>query len=170
VHPPRIRGAAVLAAAVALGAPAAAGAAVRTVDQSKLLWATINACDTVGHPDTIGIRASMPGSGDPDEEMFMRFRAQFFNPADGTWHDLSKGGDSGFVDVGSGRYRAREAGRFFAFAPPTGRSYQLRGVVAFEWRKVGLVVRHAKKRTTAGRRSAVGADPPGFSAATCVIG
>jgi hypothetical protein len=26
-------------------------------------WATVNVCDTTGHPDGIGIRGSMPGPG-----------------------------------------------------------------------------------------------------------
>ena len=59
-------------------APAAAG----TFAHSKRLWATVNVCDTVGHPDALGIRGSMPSDGSKADTMFMRFQVQFFNPAD----------------------------------------------------------------------------------------
>lgn len=154
------------------GGAALAGAKAKpghTVAQSKLLWSTINVCDTVDHPDAIGVRASMPGSGVADEEMFMRFQVQYFNSKTGEWSSLVKGGDSGWVDVGSAKFKARETGREFVFAPPAGRSYELRGLVSFEWREGGQVVRRAKKRTTGKHRSAAGSDPAGFSAATCEI-
>ena len=142
-----------------------------TVSQSKLLWSTVNVCDTASHPDTIGIRASMPGSGIRAEEMFMRFQVQYLRPADGRWHNIGPSGDSGFVDVGSGKYRVRQSGRYFLIAHPSlGSSHPLRGVVTFEWRALGEVTRRARKRTTAGHRSTIGSDPPGYSAATCVIG
>ena len=60
-----------------------AGASARRADSifhNKRLWATVNVCDTVGHPDSIGIRGSMPGSGDKAELMFMRFQVQVFDP------------------------------------------------------------------------------------------
>ena len=47
-------------------------------------WATVNVCDTVGHPDGIGIRGSMPGTGDRDDELFMRLQVQY-RRSDGTW-------------------------------------------------------------------------------------
>ena len=88
-----------------LMAVAPAGAGARQADaifHNKRLWATVNVCDTVGHPDSIGIRGSMPGSGDKAEVMFMRFQVQVFDPDDAHWHNLA-GADSGFVEVGSAR-------------------------------------------------------------------
>ncbi len=137
---------------------------------STLLWATVNVCDTASHPDTIGIRASMPGTGSRRDQMFMRFKAQYFDPRGGKWHNLASGGDSGFVAVGSGRYRARQAGHLFRFRAPSGRSFQLRGAVTFEWRRDGRVRRRERLLTTAGHRSSAGADPPGYSAEVCVVG
>lgn len=145
--------------------PAAGGAGIT----SRHLWATINVCDTLKNPDTIGIRASMPGSPHPTEEMFMRFRVQYFRQADQLWHNISKGGNSGFIDVGPAKYKARQAGRLFVFAPPAGGSFQLRGKVTFQWRRNGRVVRSAAEVTTAGHRSTAGTDPPGYSSDTCVI-
>jgi hypothetical protein len=139
-----------------------------TVERSRLLWATVNVCDTPGAPDTIGIRGSMPGSADPEERMFMRFQVQYFSASDGRWHQVRSGGDSGFVRVGPARFESRQAGRSFRFAPKSG-SVLLRGAVTFEWRRGAEVVRRARKRTTAGHRSTAGADPAGYSAANCTI-
>jgi hypothetical protein len=141
----------------------------RTIAQSPLLWATVNVCDTADHPDTIGIRGSMPGSGRRSEEMFMRFQVQYLRPSDGRWHNIGPSGDSGFIDVGSARFRARQTGRNFTVTPPRTGSFRLRGAVTFEWRRDGEVVRRARERTHSGHPGTKGADPPDFSAATCAV-
>jgi hypothetical protein len=160
-------------AVTALAAVAATGAIAATaptIDKSPLLWATINVCDTAAHPDTVGIRASMPGSGRTQERMFMRFQVQYLDAAKQRWTDLGPTADSGFLPVGSARYRRRESGRNFSISPPPlGQSFQLRGVVTFEWRKGAQVVRRARKRTRSGHKGTIGSDPNGFSAAECVI-
>jgi hypothetical protein len=166
---------AALAAAALLPATgqAATGSAARpapTIDKSRLLWATINVCDTTRHPDTIGIRASMPGSGRRGERMYMRFQVQYFKTSAKQWANGDATADSGFRSVGSAKYRRRESGWNFAITPPApGQSYRLRGIVTFEWRKHGVVVRRARKRTRSGHTGTTGADPKGFSAAECVI-
>jgi hypothetical protein len=165
---------ATLGAIALLMALAPAGASARRADSifhSKRLWATVNVCDTVGHPDSIGIRASMPGSGDKAEIMFMRFQVEFFKQDDARWHNLGAAADSGFVEVGSARYRTRRSGNTFTITPPRpgAAPYLLRGVVSFEWREDGEVVRRARKRTTTGHPNTAGSDPAGFTAATCSI-
>jgi hypothetical protein len=150
--------------------PAPAAAAERTIDKSRHLWATVNICDTRANPDTLGIRASMPGSGRRTERMYMRFRAQFFSRAENRWRDFSSAGtDSGWVRVGSARFKARQSGWSFPFRLKEGQRYELRGVVRFEWRRGTRVVRKAVKRTTAGHGTAF-SDPRGYSSATCQIG
>ena len=140
-----------------------------TVDKSRHLWATVNICDTGQSPDTIGIRASMPGSAKKGERMFMRFRVQFRSLVDGKWHNFTSAGtDSGFVPVGSAKYKARQSGWTFPFTLEPGQQYELRGVVNFEWRRGTKVVRRATKRTTKGHRTAL-SQPRGYSAATCLI-
>lgn len=160
-------------AACALGAallaPAAAAPA-RAASHRVRAWATVNVCDTKRHPDAIGVRASMPGSPRAGVRLFMRFQVQWRDPADHRWHDIPHGGDSGFVFVGSGRYRAREAGRIFRFeAPAAGTTETLRGVVRFEWRRRGKLARGFSLKTTAHHRSAAGSDPKGYSAALCTL-
>jgi hypothetical protein len=146
-----------------------AHAATPPADASPLLWATVNVCDTADHPDTVGVRGSMPGSGHRDEEMFMRFQLQYFRAADNRWHNIGPSGDSGFIDVGSSRFRARQAGRDFTVTPPRNGAFQLRGAVTFEWRRAGEVTRRARKRTRSGHPNTQGADPADFSAAICQV-
>jgi hypothetical protein len=160
-----------MALLLAAGPATAAARTAESITHNKRLWATVNVCDTVGHPDSIGIRGSMPGSGDKAEVMFMRFQVQYFTPADQLWHNLGPEADSGFVAVGSARYRTRQSGVTFTITPPqAGKApYLLRGAVTFEWREDGEVVRRARKHTTASHPNTAGADPAGFSAATCSI-
>ena len=167
----------VLLAAIALPLALSASAHTRvvTVQQSRHLWATVNVCDPASPPpeigaDTIGIRASMPGSRDGREIMYMRFRVQFFKDADQHWHNVVVGGDSGWQRVGFARYKARQSGRYFRFETPAGKdTVLLRGKVNYEWRLRGEVVRKAVKITSAGHRSSAGSFPDGYSEATCTI-
>ncbi len=165
-------------AAVAL--PSAATGATKkkkkvvTVQASRHLWATVNVCDPAmpapGLPDTIGVRASMPGSRDGREVMFMRFRVQFQSAADKKWHNVIQGGDSGWMPVGLARYKARQSGRNFRVPPPAGEpTLLLRAKVNFEWRLKGEVVRKAVALTTKGHKSSAGSVPDGYSEATCTI-
>src|ERR1700730_3732796 len=118
--------------------------------RSRLLWATIDICNTKKYPHQLGIRGSMPGSGIRREDMFMRFQVQYYSPADKLWHNIrqprKKGrrgnsADSGFKDVGSARFRARQAGQTFQIQPAAnGSSYILRGLVTFQWRAGRKVV------------------------------
>jgi hypothetical protein len=151
----------------ALGAGANHGG--HTIYQSPRLWATVDLCNTAKFPHTIGIRGSMPGSGIAAEHMYMRFRVEYQISSTAPWTYIS-GADSGFIAVGSAVYKARQAGRSFVVAPAQpGKSFVLRGVVTFEWRRRGHVVRHAQKATTAGHSTTSGSDPPGYSAASCTL-
>lgn len=147
-----------------------AGASAGTLAAARQPWATINVCDTPEHPNVVGIRASIPGSGKGGERMFVRIVVQYLRPGPGTWHPVGPQADSGFVPVGSGKARTRELGRNFILQdPPARTSHIVRGFVRFEWRRGEQVVRSATRLTRAARPHTVGADPPGFSAATCEI-
>jgi hypothetical protein len=102
--------------------------------------------------------------------MYMRFRLQYLESATKHWVDLSNGATPNFVAVG-GAKSARQAGRSFQLVPVPGKpAFVLRGVVNFQWRRGTTVVESLSRATTAGHQSLAGADPPGFSAATCSIG
>src|SRR4051794_55305 len=151
---------ALLAAVLALAlAPASAAA-------DSAPWATVNLCDTAKHPDAIGIRASMPGTP-KGARLSMRFRVQFRN-SDGDWRDVA-GADSGWRKLGTARGSAVESGWSFTFAHPDA-PVTLRGVVRLRWRRGDALPRQDEEATEAGHRSSAGADPAGYSAATCVLG
>jgi hypothetical protein len=166
-------------ALIAAGALAAAGATPLVVTgvlarpsftplaKSPELWATVDICNTPHHADTIGIRGSMPSDGHPRDAMYVRFQVQSLNATTKQWADLGKSADSGFVPIGSAA-ATRQAGRTFELKP-TPTAYTLRGQVEFEWRRDGHAVHLVSLPTTAGHKSLAGAEPKGFSAATCVL-
>jgi hypothetical protein len=146
-------------AAVARAAPS---------DDGRDPWATVNVCDTTAAPNTIGIRASMPGSRSGVEERYMRFVVQYFSRGDDRWYRVAAGGDSGYLSIGKGR-KPRQFGRSFRIEPSPGHPVLLRGRVYFQWRVKGDVVRRASALTRKGHRSNTGDDPAGYSASTCTI-
>ena len=131
-------------------------------------WATVNVCDTLERPNQIGIRGSMPGLA-RRSRMFMRFRVQY-ETLEGEWRTVRSGADSGWRSVAAGRRGQHDAGWTFEFKPPaTGGAHVLRGLVTFQWRRLGHVVMRDRRITEGGHPGTAGADPPGFSAATCAI-
>jgi hypothetical protein len=152
------------------------------------LWATVNICDTAASPDSMGIRAGMPGNAS-GQRMFMRFRAEYWSRALQDWAAVAgAGGVSPWVYAGPARYERRQAGWTFHFAPPpAGVTFTMRAIVEFEWRKrmpVGTarrdrtarhkrfrsrVVRSVTRTTETGIRGVDGGDPAGTSKAMCLI-
>ena len=157
----RVRSAACLAAVLALAAPVSAHARPAAADR---LWATVNVCDTAKHPNEVGIRASMPGTPRGAARR-MRFRVQW---RDGDRWRYVAGADSGWRALSRAAGRAIESGWSFEFAAPSKRIV-FRGVVRFRWLRDGRVTGRALEITEAGHRSTAGADPEGYSAATCSI-
>jgi hypothetical protein len=166
--------AATLVPSLALAAsapPRRASAAVsHSLLQSRLLWATIDVCSPSDQPDTVGVRGSMPGDGQPHDALYMSFRLQYLSGS-GTskhWTDLSSGGSSPFVRVGGGG-AAHQAGRSFTLVPVPGKPSTLRGVVTFEWRRGATIMQSTSRPTTAPHKSQTGADPASYTAASCTI-
>jgi len=156
----------ILLAAAAVAHPPPAGTAPRVVAPEP--WATVNVCDTEQHQNEIGIRGSMPGLA-RRTRMLMRFRVQYKNDA-GRWRTIRPGADSGWTRVASGRRGVHDAGWTFEFEPrATGGAWELRGLVLFQWRREGRVVRRDRRVTEAGHPGTAGAQPADFSAATCAI-
>ncbi len=148
---------------------AIAPASAHSLLHSRVLWATVDVCNPKDQPNTIGIRGSMPGDGHSKDTMYMRFRVQYEDPATKKWVYLSKGGDSGLLKLGSGAV-ARQGGFSVELAPVAGRpAFTLRGYVMFQWRRGATVLESATRLTTSGHKSLAGADPRGFSAATCEL-
>ena len=135
------------------------------------LWATVNVCDSPGAPNTIGIRASMPGDGSA-ARMYMRFEAHWYSTK---WRRfVPTGSSSRWVSAGSARYESSQAGYSFQFDdPPLGTTFMMRGKVSYQWRarrgKRWVTVRRATRLTRAGIAGVAGGDPAGRSDARCLI-
>jgi hypothetical protein len=131
------------------------------------LWATVNICDTNKHPDRLGIRARAPGTGKAEEKIWMRFFAEYMD--DGTWKRVD-GARSKWIKVGPANYTWQETGYTFNMGPlnPV-QSFRMRGLVKFQWRRSGNVVRATRVRTSGGHVRKAFGDPRGYSKATCFI-
>jgi hypothetical protein len=155
-------------AAAAPASPPRVSSAGHRLFQSRQLWATVNVCNPKDKPNSVGIRGSMPGDGRPSQTMYMRFRLQYLDSTTNKWVDVAQGADSGLIAVGSAR-AASQGGLSFQLVPPRS-NFELRGVVVYQWRQGKRVVHAVSRATSAGHTSLKGADPPGFSAATCTLG
>ena len=155
-------------AAVLLLAPASATA--RDPTRSRHLWATVNVCDTARHPNVIGVRVSMPGTGRRGDRMLARIQIEWFDVARGAWRSVGRRGDSGTLRVGSGARRVVQSGANFAFRPPRAGSFLLRGHVRFAWQRGRRAAYQARRVTEGGHgREVRVADPRGHSRASCAI-
>ena len=97
----------------------------------------------------------------------MRFRVQY-RDGRGEWVDVEDA-DSGWRQLGAAKGGPVESGWSFTFARPA-KTVMLRGVVKFRWRRGDTLPRTAEVATESGHRSSAGADPAGYSAATCALG
>jgi len=112
----------------------------------------------------------MPGNGDSGDRMYMSFRLQVLAPSTKRWSELTGATAPEYLAVGSGG-SSRQGGSSFVIKPVAGKpAVMLRGIVEFQWRHGGTVLARASRPTTAGHVSLAGADPAGFSAASCSIG
>lgn len=111
------------------------------------LWATVNICDTQQTPNSMGVRASMPGNGS-GQRMYMRFIAEYWSRALQDWAPVAGSGKSPWVYAGSAEFARRQAGWTFAFGRPlAGVTFTMRANVEFEWRaKRPLAAKRGLKR------------------------
>ena len=108
---------------------------IATASSTPQLWATVNICDTKAAPDSMGIRASMPGNGTA-QRMYMRFSAHYWSRSRQDWAPVAGTGVSPWVFAGSAEYDRRQAGWTFEFAPPpAGVTFTMRATVEFQWRE-----------------------------------
>ena len=166
-----------LLCASAMAAPATSRSStestmLKALLRSRDLWATINICTPTDQPDTLGIRGSMPGDKHSRDQMYMRFHLQYQDAKTKKWLDLPAKDKRApkFLHVGAGA-SVRQGGGSFQLEPQAGKpAFSPRGVVEFQWRRGSRVLQSATRPTTAGHRSVAGADPAGFSSASCLIG
>jgi hypothetical protein len=165
-----------LVPAGAVGAPAptprpsSETALLKALLRSRELWATIDVCSPTDQANTVGVRGSMPGDKHPHDKMYMRFSLQYMDTTTKHWADLPNARSSSFVFVGPAS-GVRQGGRSFQLVPRQGKpAVELRGVVEYQWRRGKAVIQSIIRPTGAGHKSVAGADPAGYSTATCSIG
>jgi hypothetical protein len=160
-----------LLAAPLLLAPAPAVAAKPV----KNLWATVNRCDTPTAPNTLGVRASMPGMKGRTR-LYMHFRVQFWSATRQTFVDSEA--STRWLRVGEGA-GTTQSGFNFTFAdPPPGEQFVLRGVVKFRYsalrkqrngKKRWKVVKRYERATRSGQQGVQAAEPEGASFSMCIV-
>ena len=133
------------------------------------LWSTINICDTKKHPNKLGVRGRMPSDGHKSHTLWMKFIAQYKNTQTNKWQKVVS---TKFEELGDGSRSWRSSGKTFTITfaknAPKGTHFTFRGLVKYQWRNGSTVVL-SKQRTTTSGHPAMNSDPPGYSAATCVI-
>ncbi|HKP90817.1 MAG TPA: hypothetical protein VJT75_12700 [Thermoleophilaceae bacterium] len=161
-----------VAAVVTTGALAGSeSTTLYTASAPKNQWATINICDTEKHPDQLGIRARMPAL-DRGVKMKMRFFVEYMKNGAWTGVPSTDGGTtmSDWFVAGTGQHKWEELGDTFRLSRlQPGDSYLMRGLVKYQWRKHGKVVKRAHAYTTAKHSRGEFGDPKGYSAATCTV-
>jgi hypothetical protein len=161
-----------VAAVLTTGALAGGGRPTLSTAQAvKDQWSTINICDTKDHPDQLGIRARMPAL-DRGVKMKMRFFVEYLKK--GAWVALpADGGGTTMSDwfvVGYGKYKWEELGDTFHLKNlKPGDNFLMRGLVKFQWRRHGKVVKTAHAYTSSHHPSDRYGDPVGYSKATCNV-
>jgi hypothetical protein len=144
---------------------------LHTAAAPKNQWSTINICDTPKHPDQLGIRARMPAR-ERGVKMKMRFFVEYLK--NGAWVALPRAGGgttmSDWIVVGRGEHKWEELGRTFSLTRlRPGQRFRMRGLVKFQWRRSGEIIKRSHAYTSSGHRQYDYGDPKGFSAATCSV-
>jgi hypothetical protein len=147
------------------------GATLYSASAPKNQWGTINICDTAKHPDQLGIRARMPALDRP-VKMKMRFFIEYMK--NGAWVGVPSddGGTttSDWFVVGNGEHKWEEIGDTFKLSRlKPGDTFQMRGLVKFQWRRHGKVIKRAHAYTTGHHSRGDYGDPRGYTAATCTV-
>jgi hypothetical protein len=141
--------------------PSQISAAIRTAENSKQLWATVNVCTTNHHHGQLGIRGQMPSLGFA-AQMYMTFEVTF-QPSGGS-HFKPIPSTKVRVFVGQASNKVLQVGTTYPFQTS---SSLLAGRVTFEWRRSGKLLGRTTRRTTGHHTHVDFSNPPGTSQAFC---
>ena len=148
-----------LCAALAL---AVVGHAAAGEERLTQVWATVNICDPASNQ--VGTRVSVSGDGG-DETVYARFTLQWYSEEQGVWLTVEGAPSSPWLETGSARQTAQQAGYTFKLDQPAdGRTKQLRGFAEVQWRDGANVTRSSSAVTQAGLATDIGG-----SQASCAL-
>jgi hypothetical protein len=137
--------------------------AIARAERSKLLWATVNICNSKRYPDTIGIRGQMPSLGFA-AWLSMNIQLNYYSPADKQFIPLPSGGTH-TTRLGRSSVKLQQGGATWNFNKPV----LLDASVQFVWRRAGKLLGETTQTTTAGHRTEQFGSPTHYSAKQCQI-
>jgi hypothetical protein len=160
--------AALLAAAPTASAgvgPARIARAVRSAEQSRSLWTTVNICDTRKYRNDIGVRGQMPSLGFASK-LYMVVQVNYWSRPQNRFLPIQSNLATTRLSLGNSATGLEQDGAVFPFSAHTG---LLNATFSFIWTRGGKVIGQTARRTTAGHRDADHGSPAHYSAAQCRI-
>ena len=153
------------AGAATAGNPTAAQIkkAIARAERSKLLWATVNICNSNRYPDTIGIRGQMPSLGFA-AWLSMNIQLNYYSTTDNQFIPLPSGG-SHTTRLGRSSVKLQQGGATWNFNKPV----LLNASVQFVWRRAGKLLGEITETTAAGHPTEQFGSPAHYSAKQCRI-
>jgi hypothetical protein len=139
--------------------------AVRSAEQSRALWATVNICDTRKYRNDIGVRGQMPSLGF-SSELYMVVQVNYWSQTQHRFLPIQSHLASTRLSLGNAANGLEQDGAVFPFSAHTG---LFNATFTFIWTRGGKVIGQTARRTTAGHRDADHGSPPHYSAARCRI-
>ena len=144
--------------------------AVAGAERSKLLWATVNVCQTNGkhaaHGGSIGVRGQMPTLGFA-ATLGMTIQLNRYSAKSKSFVALPYPTAKTTVSPGTFATDLHQDGAVFPFSGPAG---LLNATVTFSWTRAGKLLGSTTEQTTAGHRDAAGGRPAHHSTAQCQLG
>ncbi len=145
--------------------PARIARAVRSAEQSRSLWATVNICDTRKYRNDIGVRGQMPSLGF-SSALYMVVQVNFWSHGQHRFLPIQSNLATTRLSLGSTSSGLEQDGAVFPFSAHTG---LLNATFTFIWTRGGKVIGQTVRGTTAGHTDADHGSPPHHSAAQCRI-
>jgi hypothetical protein len=144
--------------------------AVAKAERSKMLWATVNVCQTNGkqaaHGGSIGVRGQMPTLGFAST-LSMTIQLNHYSATSKSFVAIPDATAKRTVSPGAFATDLHQAGEVFPFSGPAG---LLNATVTFSWTRAGKLLGSTTQQTTAGHRDAAGGRPAHYSTAQCQLG
>ncbi len=152
-------------ASAAVVGPGQIARAVRSAEQSRSLWATVNICDSRLYHNAIGVRGQMPTLGF-SSSLYMVIQVNYWGKRQHRFLPIQSDLATTRLSLGASTNGLEQDGAVFPFSAHTG---LLNASFTFIWTRGGKIIGQTVRRTTAGHRDADHGSPPHYSAAQCRI-
>jgi hypothetical protein len=144
--------------------------AIASAERSKMLWATVNVCQTKGKNaakgGSLGVRGQMPTLGFAST-LRMTIQLNRWSAKSKSFVALPYATAKTTVSPGTFAKDLHQDGAVFPFSGPAG---LLNATVTFSWTRAGKLLGSTTQQTTAGHRDAAGGRPAHYSKAQCQLG